>query len=1038
MFELARAGLDVFEGLEPIEQRRHALMGLFDRRAANPALREIDMTVPNRQLEDAWVSDLTDEEFVLLPELSGPVGYLGWACDGFETAHERLSHAVTDGDEPDVALARLLLAAEAPVVPAEMAVVLGRPRHENVEEQFRAAREGFSAEEWQHDVRSWLARGLVAGEADAARAWLDMAVRITGTVQGLPEAPISPRCRVPVRPFQTDLRRLFTMRRVFNTLKFEPSSQPQKAAQRKRAGRTDTDELSLVGQPELSRLLREAVDARLADERPVRMLITGPEGTGKRTAAEIVERLLARAGIVREALYISDQVFASLSVSDAVLWLQARVRDCMENRMLLVVTDLERLASYDRCGPATIEELRQLVTRFRSLDVVVLSRPGADRRLLEINPALVRAFKVARTRDFTQLELGELFRRAVTEHGFEVDPPIVREAGRLLARTPPHLNLRNARLAAHLAELCITNAQPRSRSGQPEILHSDLPVQLTTPGAEITDPLAELATCVGITSVKREISTLVVEAKATQLRQEAGLGHNTSSRHLVFTGNPGTGKSTVARIVGRLYNELGMLGSGHLVEVNPRDLIGSPYEQSSSKARQLIQKSAGGVLLVSDAHEIDPADSEAGREAINTLIAAIKANPDQVILVREKIEDLLRSSPILTQLFTQIISFPDLTEHELAEVFATRAAAAGFRLGEGVLDHIYTLISQTPKGRRRNNARIAIDLLDRTIARQSHRVLMSGDPDSDDALNLLLVGDLPEQLIPTTLAAVSGDPLAQIHRLIGLDKIKAEIDLLIAEVKANQMRRTAGAPSPLPARHMAFAGNPGTAKTTVARLVAAVYAQLGLLSSGHLVEVSRADLVAEFIGQTAPKVRATVERALGGVLFIDEAYSLVAGGSDQRDFGHEAVAELLRLMEEYRSDLVVIVAGYENQMADLLESNPGLASRFPKVLHFPDYSNEELVEIFTVMSEDAGLILEPGAVEGVRLLLRGIHQEARHGNARFMRNILERAVAIQSMRIVSADNVSSEQTRTLRLEDILGVDINGAPPEDPGRYGAYL
>lgn len=280
MFELARDGLDVFEGLEPIERRRRALMDLFDRRAADPELREIDMTVPNRRLEDAWVSGLTDEELAVLPELSGPVGYLGWAVGGLDTAHERLAGTVADGDEPDTALARLLLAAEAPVVPAELAVVLGTARYENVEERFRAAREGFSAEAWQYEVRAWLARGLVAGRrTPPAPGW-------------------TWRCASPARCRACRTRRS-ARAAAFRCARSRPTcgacSRSAGSSTRWRSGppgppggdakespaRPEADGRPLVGQPELSRLLLDAVSARLDGVRAVRLLVAARRAPGR-------------------------------------------------------------------------------------------------------------------------------------------------------------------------------------------------------------------------------------------------------------------------------------------------------------------------------------------------------------------------------------------------------------------------------------------------------------------------------------------------------------------------------------------------------------------------------------------------------------------------------------------------------------------------------------------------------------------------------------------------------------------------------------
>ncbi len=1070
MYELARAGLDVFEGLEPVERRRRALIGLFDRRAADPELRETDMTVRTPDLEEAWAAGLTEEELAVLPELAGPVGYLGWACAGLDAAHERLAGAVADGDELDVALARLLLAAEVKVVPAELAVALGTTRYENLEERFRAARDGFSVEAWQQDVRSWLARGLVAGEADAARAWLDMAVRITGSVQGLPDSPVSPRCRVPVRAFQSDLRRLFTARRVLNTL----GASLREGGARKSAGEgspalDESAGQALVGQPELNRALREAVRARLAGERPVRLLIAGPEGTGKGTAAETAERLLAAGGAVREAMWISDQVFASLGVSDAVLWLQTRVRDCLEGRMLLVVDDLERLAAHERCGAAAVEELRRLLARSPSLDVVALCRPGGDRRLFDANPALVRSFDVARTRDFGEDDFAELFALAVARRGARVGSGAARAAGAMLHRTPPLLNLRGARLAEQMAAEAVAAAARREaeqveqagqagQAGQgtedgdaagaaasPEVTEADLPQRLIPGRSADADPLAELAACAGIEPAKREVDALIAEAKAARLRREAGMKARAQPRNLVFMGSPGTGKSKVAGILGRLYADLGVLSSGHLVEVERADLLGEYASESVLRVRRAVEEAHGGVLVVRDAHALvsaSAADAARGREVLDVLLTGLHAHTEDLVVVltgpEAELNGLLKSRPDLAAHFPRTVRFPDLTVDELVEVFAAKAADAGFALAPGVLDRVRELVEAAPRERGFGNARAMINLLDRAVAMQGRRVLADGIVDETESLDEILLEDVPDTL-SRGRDDVPGDPLAEIERLIGLAEIKREVSSLVAEVRAEQLRRDAKLAPASPSRHMVFMGSPGTAKTTIARLIAAVYARLGLLSSGHLVEVTRADLVAEFVGQTAPRVRGAVERALGGVLFVDEAYTLSSSGGDRRDFGHEAIAELLRLMEEHRGDLVVIVAGYDAEMERFLDANPGLKSRFPKVLRFPDYTDDELVTIFEFMAAEAGFALAPGTLDGVRELVAAHPRGASFGNARLVRNLLEAAISRQARRITEKDDEHPDGVETAEVATLRPEDLPDAPRREPGiGFGPYI
>lgn len=277
-----------------------------------------------------------------------------------------------------------------------------------------------------------------------------------------------------------------------------------------------------------------------------------------------------------------------------------------------------------------------------------------------------------------------------------------------------------------------------------------------------------------------------------------------------------------------------------------------------------------------------------------------------------------------------------------------------------------------------------------------------------------------------------GDPQSELAELVGLGPVKEQVRRLVAEARADQLRHAAGMPDSDRSRHIVFVGNPGTAKTTVARLLARIYAELGLLANGHLVEASRVDLVGQYVGQTAPKVRRMFNRASGGVLFIDEAYALMPEDAT-RDFGAEAVATLLKLMEDRRDEVVVIVAGYPAQMERFLASNPGLASRFPKTLTFEDYTDDELYTIFDLVATSHGFVLGEGVQEAVRSLLPTPRPPA-FGNGRFIRNLFEEAVSIQAERIVRLPDPSAEEIRTLMVQD-LPVEVS---PAEPGMQGMYL
>ena len=290
---------------------------------------------------------------------------------------------------------------------------------------------------------------------------------------------------------------------------------------------------------------------------------------------------------------------------------------------------------------------------------------------------------------------------------------------------------------------------------------------------------------------------------------------------------------------------------------------------------------------------------------------------------------------------------------------------------------------------------------------------------TDVAPSIATAGPVPAETKPVETKPVETrhksveELLAELDALIGLERVKREIHRQVAILRVERLRAEAGMKNATITRHLVFTGNPGTGKTTVARLVSGIYQALGLLSKGQLVEVDRSELVAGYLGQTAVKTAEVVARAVGGVLFIDEAYSLTG---DQ--YGTEAVDTLVKEMEDRRNDLVVIVAGYPAPMEAFVAANPGLSSRFRTVIEFDDYSDDELVKILTLLADGSDFELLPEALTHFRELLAATHRGSTFGNGRYSRNMLEAAIGRHAWRLREVESPTTDELRRLLPQDL--------------------
>lgn len=721
---------------------------------------------------------------------------------------------------------------------------------------------------------------------------------------------------------------------------------------------------------------------------PKAMLFVGNQGLGQPEFAEKMVKVLSAEGYFKY-----KDLFQIHGATIGTVRNTYNLMESLElNEKAVFVEEADRIAN-----DSTIAEFYNYINTNENAVVIFSVSPENEIRFLNRIKALkTKIAYTLRFEDYTEDELYNVFQNKLADMDIFIEEDAAEEVRKLIKKAKIEESFENIAYIEKLIQRIIIKQSMIKPENMNIFSKECIPTieELNFTKEAERDPNIVDKIFADVYGLKNIIKDFKAASEYLKYRKEMEDSVNNElpkmNMHMAFLGNAGTGKTMMAEKLAKILYNLGCVREDKFIEVTRKDLVSDRLGDTASKTSAIFEKALGGVLLIDEAYTINNS-SNLDRECLATIIHALDKYREDLIVIfagyTKQMEQFFNQNQGLRSRIGYVFDFPDYSTEELYQIFEIKEKYYGYEISEEAGDYVRKILKSAGTKRNIGNARFVENLIQKIFVKKSNnktqkkkslKVIEKEDiPDLDEILNVAL-GNRNENSIETLFDDV-----------YGMDVVK---DQIIALGKYAAYRKKVlsieGKGIPESNMNMIFEGNPGTGKTMIARKVAQLLFDLNVIRTNRVFEVSRKDLVAEFLGQTAPKTAAVVESALGGVLFIDEAYSLCP---DQRDgFGKEAVAELIKQMEDHKDDLIVIFAGYTDEMQLFLDTNSGIRSRIGYTIEFPDYSVDELYSIFELKMKKNGFEVEPDSEERIKQLLKSGKNSRKFGNGRFVDKMIQR------------------------------------------------